>query len=49
MKICHAVLKLTLELWIMCFARRLMVLNVCKKLHEGMSSNVKVMELTRKL
>ena len=33
----------------MCSARRLMVLNVCVKFHENMSSGFKVMERTRKL
>ena len=34
------------ELQIMCSARRLMVLNVCVKFHENMSSGFKVMERT---
>ena len=33
----------------MCFARRLMVFNVCMKFHENMSSGIKVMERTQKL
>ena len=33
----------------MCSARRLMVFNVCVKLHENMSSGFKVMERTRKI
>ena len=33
----------------MCSARRLMVLNICEKFHENMSSGFKVMERTRKL
>ena len=37
------------ELWFMCSARRLMVLNVCVMFHENMSSGFKVMERTRKL
>ena len=37
------------ELWFMCSARRLMVLNVCVKFHENMLSRFKVMERTRKL
>ena len=37
------------ELWFMCSACRLMMLNVCIKFHENMSSGFKVMERTRKL
>ena len=37
------------ELWFMSSARHLMVLNVCVKFHENMSSRFKVMERTRKL
>ena len=37
------------ELRFMCSARRLMVFNVCVKLHENVSSGFKVMERTRKL
>ena len=37
------------ELQFMCSARRLMVINVCVKFHENMSSCFKVMERTRKL
>ena len=37
------------ELRFMCSASRLMVLNVCVKFHENMSSGFKVMERTRKL
>ena len=37
------------ELWFMCSARCHMVLNVCVKFHENMSSGFKVMERTRKL
>ena len=37
------------ELWCLCSARRLMVLNVCVKFHENMSSGFKVMEQKRKL
>ena len=33
----------------MCSARRLMVFNVCVKLHENVSSGFKVMEQTRKI
>ena len=33
----------------MCSARRLMVFNVCVKLHENVSSGFKVMERTRKI
>ena len=33
----------------MCSARWLMVLNVCVKFHENMSSGFKVMERTRKI
>ena len=36
------------ELRFMCSAYRLMVLNVCVKFHENMSSGFKVMERTRK-
>ena len=34
------------ELRFMCSARRLMVLNICVKFHENMSSGFNVMELT---
>ena len=34
------------ELQFMCSARRLMVLNICVKFHENMSSGFKVMERT---
>ena len=37
------------ELRFMCSARRLMMVNVCVKFHENMSSGFKVMERTRKL
>ena len=37
------------ELRFMCSACRLIVLNVCVKFHENMSSGFKVMERTRKL
>ena len=37
------------ELLFMCSARRLMVVNICVKFHENMSSGFKVMERTRKL
>ena len=37
------------ELWFMCSVSHLMVLNVCVKFHENMSSSFKVMERTRKL
>ena len=37
------------ELRFMCSACRLMVFNICRKLHENMSSSFKVMEQTRKL
>ena len=37
------------ELWFMCSACRLMVLNICVKFHENMSSGFKVMERTQKL
>ena len=37
------------ELRFMCSALPLMVLNVCIKFHENMSSGFKVMERTRKL
>ena len=37
------------ELRFMCSARRLVVFNVCVKLHENVSSGFKVMERTRKL
>ena len=37
------------ELRFMCSARRIMVINVCVKFHENMSSGFKVMERTRKL
>ena len=37
------------ELRFMCSAHRLMVFNVCVKLHENVSSGFKVMERTRKL
>ena len=33
----------------MCFARRLIVFNICVKFHENMSSGFKVMERTQKL
>ena len=33
----------------MCYARHLIVFNVCVKFHENMSSGFKVMERTRKL
>ena len=38
-----------LELLSMCSACRLMVLNVCVKFHENMSSGFKVMEQTQTL
>ena len=37
------------DLRFMCFARRLMVFNICVKFQENMSSGFKVMERTRKL
>ena len=37
------------ELRLLCSACRLMVLNVCVKIHENMSSGFKVMGRTRKL
>ena len=37
------------ELPFMCPASRLMVINICMKFHENMSSCFKVMERTRKL
>ena len=37
------------ELWFLCPAHRLMVLNICVKFHENMSGDFKVMERTRKL
>ena len=37
------------ELWFMCSAHRLMVINICVKFHENMSSGFKVMERTLKL
>ena len=37
------------ELQFMCYARCLMVFNVCVKFHENMSRGFKVMEWTRKL
>ena len=37
------------ELRFMCSSCRLMVLNICVKFHENMSSGFKVMERTRKL
>ena len=37
------------ELRFMFSARRLMVLNICVKFHENMSSGFKAMERTRKL
>ena len=37
------------ELQFICSARRLMVLNVCVKFHENMSSSFKVMERTQKI
>ena len=37
------------ELQFMCSACRLMVLNVCLKFHENMSSGFKVMDRTQKL
>ena len=37
------------ELQFMCSSPRLMVLNVCVKFHENMSSGFKVLERTRKL
>ena len=42
-------LKVGADLWFMCFARRLMVFNICMKFHENMSSGFKVMERTQKL
>ena len=37
------------ELWLLCSACRHMVLNVCVKFHENMSSGFKVIKQTRKL
>ena len=37
------------ELRVMCSACRLMVFNICVKVHENMSSGFKVMEQTQKL
>ena len=37
------------ELRFMCSARRLMVFNICVRLHKNMSSGFKVMEWTQKL
>ena len=37
------------ELRFMCSARPLMVLNVCVKFHENVSSGFKIMERTQKL
>ena len=37
------------KLHFMCSARRLMMLNICVKFHENMSSGFKIMERTRKL
>ena len=37
------------ELLFMCSARRFMVLNICVKFHENMSSSFKLLERTQKL
>ena len=37
------------ELRFVCSERRLMVLNICAKFHENMSSSFKLMERTQKL